>query len=492
MLASVTPVTMKTKALGLLLCSALTLLPTAVDAQIGRRFPSEKKVVPDPVTGVPLTFLTSTPAGDSKIYPTHHQWTADGKWVVFRSNRVPGEALAVNEETGDIVQLTEGGYMGMLNSAHHSMRLFFMRDLNPPPRRRPPAEAKDAAKAPEKAAAAPEQKGPPPRRGPFQVIELDLEKVFADSAAGTMKPASHYERICGTLPEGIIADGNMGIDANEDFAYFRVTGDEVARRLPADQKPAEKFGPRNMGAGPQGLGSMNLKTGEYKHIVTVPFQVGHVQTNPWVPGEIVFCWETGGKAPTRMWTVMADGTGLRPVYPEQDFEWITHEAIISKDEIAFAIIALRMPQLPGGPEQPNVAPALPGWGPAGTADHPTGLAIMNLRTREVRIAGQVPFGDPGRSFWHVHGSPDGRWGVADDFEYRTWLIDRRTGETVLLADNGHKKTAADHQHPTFSPDGTRIQIQSAMLSPDGRAMNICIIPVPKAWLARTYSPTLPQ
>jgi oligogalacturonide lyase len=66
------------------------LLAVPAHAQIGRRFPSEKKNVPDPVTGVPLTFLTSTPAGDSKIYQTHHQWTSDGKWLVFRSNRVRG------------------------------------------------------------------------------------------------------------------------------------------------------------------------------------------------------------------------------------------------------------------------------------------------------------------------------------------------------------------------------------------------------------------
>jgi hypothetical protein len=33
-------------------------------------------------------------------------------------------------------------------------------------------------------------------------------------------------------------------------------------------------------------------------------------------------------------------------------------------------------------------------------------------------------------------------------------------------------------------DGTRIEIQSAMLSADGRSMNICIIPVPAEWLAR--------
>src|SRR5690606_30682475 len=95
--------------------------------QIGTRFPSERKVIIDPVTGQKLIFLTSTPAGDSKIYPTHNQWTSDGKWVIFRSKRVKGEAMAVNEKTGDIVQVTEGGYRGMLNVARKSMKLYFMR-----------------------------------------------------------------------------------------------------------------------------------------------------------------------------------------------------------------------------------------------------------------------------------------------------------------------------------------------------------------------------
>src|SRR6476646_4975424 len=101
---------------------------TAADAQIGRRFPSEKKVVKDPITGTMLTFLTSTPAGDSKIYQTHNQWTSDGQWVIFRSNRVRGEAMAVNEKSGDIVQVTEGGYTGMLNVARRSMKLYFLRN----------------------------------------------------------------------------------------------------------------------------------------------------------------------------------------------------------------------------------------------------------------------------------------------------------------------------------------------------------------------------
>jgi oligogalacturonide lyase len=478
-----------------ILCAVALLLGGAsalpLHAQIGRRFPSEKKIVPDPVTGVPLTFLTSDDVGNSKIYPTHLQWTADGKWVLFRSSRVPGQAFAVNEESGDIVQVTDKGYLGMLCSARHSMKLYIMRDVNPAPRRQWTPEQKAAA------AAERQKKGPAAggffrSRGPFEIVEIDLAKVFADSAAGTMKDASNYERVCGKVPEGILCDGNMGLDANEDYMYFRVSGDEVAKHLPAGEKPAEKFGPRGMGAGPTGLASMNLKTGEFKHIVTVPFQIGHVQTNPWVPGEIVFCWETGGKAPTRMWTVMADGTGLRPIYPEQPFEWITHEAVITKDEVAFAMIALRKPSVPGQPEPQNVPQAGGGWGPAGTGDHPTGLAIVNLRTREMRIVSQVPIGNPGRSFWHVNGSPDGRWATADDFQYRTWLIDRHTGETILIADDGHKTTASDHQHPTFSPDSTKIEIQSAMLSSDGRALNICIIPVPKTWLARTYSDKAPE
>ena len=109
------------------LCASALLVSSAW-AQIGRRFPSEKKIVIDPMTGIPLTFLTSTPVGDSKIYQTHRQWTADGKWVIFRSNRVRGQAFAVNEETGAIVQLTEDGYMGMLCAARLSMKLYIMRN----------------------------------------------------------------------------------------------------------------------------------------------------------------------------------------------------------------------------------------------------------------------------------------------------------------------------------------------------------------------------
>ena len=50
---------------GPLLGLALGLALAPAWAQIGQRFPSERRVVNDPVTGTPLTFLTTQPRGDS-------------------------------------------------------------------------------------------------------------------------------------------------------------------------------------------------------------------------------------------------------------------------------------------------------------------------------------------------------------------------------------------------------------------------------------------
>lgn len=442
------------------LLPATLLISVLLNAQIGKRFPSEKKIVKDPVTRTMLTFLTSKPYGDSKIYQTHSQWTSDGQWVIFRSGRAKNEAMAVNERTGAIVQITEGGYTGMLCIARKSMKMYFMRNADTTKR----------------------------FGGALQVVVVDLDKVFNDSKSGKMQSASYYQHVCGTIPAESGAGGDMALDANEESVYFRVGKTEAAKHLAAKTKIENNFGPRNMGAGPAGLMSMNISTGELKYIVSVPFQIGHVQTNPWMPGEIIFCWETGGKSPQRTWTVMADGTGLRPLYPESKYEWVTHEAVITKNEVAFAIMGHRKIDSTKTTDTAKHAsdPTNPGqeigWGPSGTREKPTGLGVVNLRTREMRIIAQTPSGS---GLWHVNGSADGRWAAGDDFARNIYLIDRHTGEMILLS-AGHKTTAADHPHPTFSADGTRIEIQSAMLSDDNRSMNICIIPLPESWLKRTY------
>ncbi|WP_321334116.1 hypothetical protein [uncultured Bacteroides sp.] len=466
-----------------ILIAALSIIAVSMNAQIGKRFPSERKIINDPVTGVELEFLTSQEGmGDSKIYQTHNQWTSDGNWIIFRSNRVKGEAMAVNEKTGDIVQVTEGGYTGMLNVARKSMKLYFMRNLLS-------KEQKKQIENMSKASA--HNKGTftrmEPLKFPVAIVEVDLEKVFRDSEAGKMKDISAYERVCGTTPIEMGAGGDMALDGDEQTVYFREGKEEAARHLAKGVKIEKNFGPRHMGAGPSGIASMNLLTGEIKHVVSVPFQIGHIQCNPWVPGEIVFCWETGGKAPQRTWTVKSDGTGLGPVYKENEHDWVTHEAVITKDEVAIAIMGHR-PIIKTNDTISSSTQENPGqedgWGPSGTRQWPTGLGIVNLRTHEMIIAGQTPSGS---GLWHVNGSGDGNWAVGDDFSRSIYLIDRHTREMILLS-TGHKPTAQDHPHPTFSRDGTKIEIQSAMLSKDNHSMNICVIKIPE-YLLKRYQKT---
>jgi oligogalacturonide lyase len=452
--------------------TVVMVVSSSARAEIGKTWPSEKKIVADPVTGVPLEFLTSTDGTyrQSKIYQTHRQWTADGKWLIFRGERETGaQAMAVNEKTGQIVQVTQNGFRGMLCAGNKTMKLYVLSGGG--------GGARRGATQPGAAAAAPAASAP---NGPAQFIEIDLEKVFADVSANAVKAPEAYQRVCGTVPAGLTADGNMGLDANDDMMYFRVSGPGTAELSPGQtlQKP---FGPRGMGAGPSGLRSINLKTGEVKMICNVGFQIGHVQSNPWTPGQIVFCWETGGKAPQRTWFVNGDGSGLRPLYPEAPYEWITHEAFISKDEVAIAILGHR-----------SIASATPDaqWGASGTYEHPTGVGIVNVNTREMRIAGQVPAGWQGKSDWHVAGSSDGRWAACDDFSYSLWLFDRNSGERNLLA--GPQKVGADHIHPTFNGDNTKIEIESALISKDNKSLNICVVPLPKAFLARTYSLKAPE
>ena len=98
------------------------------------------------------------------------------------------------------------------------------------------------------------------------------------------------------------------------------------------------------------------------------------------------------------------------------------------------------------------------------------------------MAGQTKSGS---GLWHVGGSLDGRFAVGDDFKRDIWVIDRNTNEMMLLT-AGHKDTAQDHPHPIFNTEGTKVLIQSAMLSEDNRSMNIVMVKLPQDWLDRKY------
>jgi oligogalacturonide lyase len=130
---------------------------------------------------------------------------------------------------------------------------------------------------------------------------------------------------------------------------------------------------------------------------------------------------------------------------------VTHEVVVDRDTLIFNLMG-HTPEL---------------------RKRPTGIMAINLRTDEVTPLGQIT---RGQGFWHSHGTPDGRWATGDNFDGEIFLVNRRTG-TIRLVSTGHVMKP-DHTHPNFSPDGTRILVQSGMLS-GGKSLDLMLIPVPE-------------
>jgi len=376
-----------------------------VASNVGKRYPSEKHVIVDRITGRPITVLTSSPFNDSKpSFSRRHSWTADGNWIIFDSNRGGNgtQVFAVNELTGDIVQLTDDIQVGAgrVNPSSKAMKVFYIR-----------GQAENR-----------------------QAVELNIGSLLADSMNDQVKEPTAYERVVASLPYNY---GQLALDADETCLYWGGHG--------GPGTTSEIF-------------TINIQTGNIDKLIDVAFQAGHFQANPWVSGELFFNKEPGSHPDQRIWSVKSDGTKFRPIYVETREEWVTHPAVTGPDEMMF-IISGHMPSL---------------------RKRPSGVAVVNLRTDEMMILGQIPVERTGEigitgGVWHCHGSSDGRWAVVDTFLGNIILIDRTTCEQILLS-AGHPMRP-DHAHPTFSRDGKRILIQSALLT-DGKNLNLMVINVP--------------
>jgi oligogalacturonide lyase len=213
--------------------------------------------------------------------------------------------------------------------------------------------------------------------------------------------------------------------------------------------------------GPGGLLALDLATGATRQVVHTEFTVGHIQANPFKPGEILYCHETGGDADFRMWVVNADGTGNRPVYNEGPDDWVTHEQFADADHVIFNMMAHTTK----------------------LRQRPSGIFVISLRDGTMENLGQVPVDMPApittpraqpNSFWHNGVTYDGHWAAGDDFDGNLWLINRGNGERTRISAGHYMKP--DHIHPSFSADGTRILFQSGMLT-KGERQSLIIIPV---------------
>ncbi len=445
-----------------ILLLALILSETLMASNVGKRYPSEKHIIVDRVTGQMITVLTASSYNDSKPYQTHDTWTSDGNWIIFRSNRGGdngSQIFAVNEVTGDIIQLTDDPTVntGTINLSRKEMKLFFIRG----------GVSRQSGQT---------AKSQPPR----QIVELNIGQLINDSMTGKMQTPASYERVVVTLSQDMNGSG-LALDADESRLYLSVTlnrpesttaptqpsrqptatdgRSQVDNRNtdPTENREAARIRFELAGRGKSGIRAIDVRTGTITTVIDVDLRMGHIQANPWTPGEIIYCHETTGDAVQRTWAVNADGSNHRPIYMETPDEWITHETVAGPDELMFNIMG-HLPYL---------------------REKPTGIAVINLRTLQMKLLGQVEE-DMGNGqqggFWHCNGSPDGRWATGDTFKGSVYVINRETGKRTLLT-TGHRMRP-DHTHPIFSPDSKRVLIQSGLLT-DGKAMNLMVVQVPE-------------
>jgi oligogalacturonide lyase len=367
----------------------------------GQRFPSESLTITDPVTGVKITALTTSRHSSSKIYQDHPNWTADGKHIVFSSNRNTSaggnvtfasksaapkrQFYALSMDSHEIVQITTGD-TGYLLLGHKNNVAFHIRD--------------------------------------HQVIELDLDKLIADSEHGRVQAPEYYEKVVASIPD-TLKPGGMCLDINDKRIFFSTKTD--------DDRSA--------------IYSVEFDKNKITKLVEVPFRTGHFQANPFVSGEMMYCWETGGDAPQRMWILRVDKKGKvvnRPVYEEKDDEWVTHEVFAGPDHILFNVMG-HLDRL---------------------RKNPTGIVLHNIRTNESKLLGQAK--ELG-GYWHAAGTKDLKWAVGDSFDGNIYRLNIEQGDATLLT-TGHRPNTMSpfssqaHAHQSISPDGKWVLFNSSMLT----------------------------
>lgn len=353
----------------------------------GQRFASENLTIKDEVTGVNIIALTTSRHNNSKIYQDHPQWTPDGKYLVFRSSRAGGQFYAMSMENYEIVQITTGSNNGFLHLGWTESSAYQFRDS--------------------------------------LLVKLDLGSLLKDTEKGGVNSdPAYYETEIAILPDGVRESGGIGLDANEDRLFF-------ASRL-GEQQSA--------------IYSIDFKTGKTTKHLEVPLWANHLQANKWVSGEIMFSWETRGDAPQRIWSMSVDGNGevtLRPLYEENEEEWVTHEVFADKDHIIFNVMG-HLDRL---------------------QKQPSGIFMMNIRTNEVTRFDQAGKG----GYWHADATEDLKWVVGDTFDGNLYRINVETKEVKMLT-SGHRPngpspfTREAHSHHSISPDGKWLLFNSSMLT----------------------------
>jgi oligogalacturonide lyase len=256
------------------------------------------------------------------------------------------------------------------------------------------------------------------------VIEFNIGALLADSEQGKVKDSASYEKVIASIPTEL-DPGGMCLDFNDNKIYFST----------------------RVGISSSAIYSVDFENKKTTKLTEVAFRTGHFQANPFLSGEIMYCWETGGDAPQRIWVLSVDKNGKvvnRPIYKEKDDEWVTHEVFAGPDNILFNVMG-HIDRL---------------------RKNPTGIKSLNIRTDESQLMDQPK--ELG-GYWHAFGTRDLKWVVADTFNGNIYRVNTATHEAKMLT-AGHRPNTQSpfssqaHAHQSISPDGKWVLFNSSMLT----------------------------
>ena len=414
---------------------------------LGTIYPAEWTTYKDAVTGLDIKVLTDTTSNDSYIYQTDPMWSADQRFLLFRSSvraggeQRQGQFFLMEVATGRMLQITEGEH-GSVFMANRTNHLFINRRVDVLGKRNKPTGEQT-----------------------WNLYRMDIDALWQDALSGKVKSSDKYEQFLASMPMNDSILGRPGgwcISSEDDFVYIvveRKGTEEERQQMVAQAFIPEGNQPIKIKPSLGGVRKINLRTGEVAIVVNTLFKVGHIQASRFVNDEILFCNETGGDAHQRIWFVRADGSDFRPIYKETPLDWVTHETFQTKDHVYFNILGFQ----------------------DRLRKQASGIMRISLRTDDVEFLGNVELEGSsinpnpmlnGRGFWHCNSTRDGRYAAGDTFAGNIYIINVATGERTLIATDCRMKP--DHAHPHFSPDGRYLLFQSGHFT-DGNRLNLMMV-----------------
>ncbi|MGE3311072.1 MAG: oligogalacturonate lyase family protein [Limisphaerales bacterium] len=227
----------------------------------------------DPDTGHRVVRLSRRP-GTASLYFHQYPYSADGRKLVVTTSNPPGIA-AVDLASRELTQVVEGR-VRVLMTGRKSGDIHYVRD--------------------------------------GAVWASNLETSAARKVAD--------------LPDHLRRAGNIAVNADETLLVV-VGVDPEGRTEPRTPPPGRSAGSleANWAAGtPKAIHTIDLATGVVRRIHRENDWTNHLQCSPTDPSVILFCHEGPWHYVDRVWTIRADGAGLRLLHRRtMDMEIAGHE-----------------------------------------------------------------------------------------------------------------------------------------------------------------------